>query len=197
MDQDTLNYIFQGEWAELSPRWNFQLLWSGFGLEQALDARIFHYVDNFKPWHDLVFTWGDAHVADFARRFEEAGFPQFIAGARRPDHRKRHAKWRIRQALRWLPPVARRFARENARRRQYRDLRCRPVAERQAVLGCRACHGAAGVRSSEAEPRARHRPRRACPSRLHRNPLIADVPRAEAAIVRGRPTGCCAARDCR
>lgn len=122
MDQDTLNYIFQGEWAELSPRWNFQLLWSGFGLEQALDARIFHYVDNFKPWHDLVFTWGDEHVADFARRFEAAGFPDFVAGARRPDHRKRHAKWRVRQALRWLPPVARRFARENARRRQYRDL---------------------------------------------------------------------------
>jgi lipopolysaccharide biosynthesis glycosyltransferase len=122
MYQDTLNYIFQGEWAELSPRWNFQLLWSGFGLEQLVDARVFHYVDNFKPWHDLVFTWGREHVADFGGRFHSASWPEFVLKARRRDHYKRFAKWRTRQALRWFPLVGQRFERENKRRRQYRDL---------------------------------------------------------------------------
>jgi lipopolysaccharide biosynthesis glycosyltransferase len=122
MDQDTLNFIFQGEWAELSPRWNFQLLWSGFGLEPLIDARVFHYVDNFKPWHDLVFTWGREHVADFETRFRGASWPDFVHKARRPDHYKRFAKWRARQAMRWFPFVGQRFERENRRRRQYRDL---------------------------------------------------------------------------
>ncbi len=122
MDQDTLNFIFQGEWAELSPRWNFQLLCSGFGLERELDARIFHYVDNLKPWHDLVFNWGQHHIKDFDTRFRAASWPGFLVQARKREHYKRHAKWRVRNAMRWLPPVAKRFERENTRRRQYRDL---------------------------------------------------------------------------
>ncbi|WP_370881916.1 glycosyltransferase family 8 protein [Labrys wisconsinensis] len=122
MDQDTLNFIFQGEWAELSPRWNFQLLWSGFGLEEAIDTRIFHYVDNIKPWHDLVFTWGSHHMEDFNQRLQTAAWPDFVVGARRADHSKRFVKWRLRQALRWIPLVGQRFERENRQRRQYRDL---------------------------------------------------------------------------
>jgi lipopolysaccharide biosynthesis glycosyltransferase len=50
-DQDFLNWIYRDNWAQLSPRWNFQAALMSIGLQNALEPAILHYSGSLKPWH--------------------------------------------------------------------------------------------------------------------------------------------------
>jgi len=131
MDQDTLNFVFGGNVLELSPRWNFQALYFGFGLEETLKPIIYHHLDNIKPWHDLVYP-ANEHSAEFAAMFADSPWPDFIKASRKSAHRTRALKWQARRAFRFLPSVAKRFAAEDARRREWRSLALPDIADRLA-----------------------------------------------------------------
>ncbi|MFC7702589.1 glycosyltransferase family 8 protein [Plastorhodobacter daqingensis] len=74
-DQSLLNCVLRGNWAELSPVWNWQwvakrplfALWSG--------ARLVHFVGHLKPWNDprgvYPLRYAIAYAAFFARYFPD------------------------------------------------------------------------------------------------------------------------------
>ena len=53
LDQDLINAVLHGGWAELSPRWNWQYTWASRLFEAMEDANIVHFIGRRKPWnHD-------------------------------------------------------------------------------------------------------------------------------------------------
>lgn len=50
-DQTLLNCVLHGNWAELSPVWNWQYTWSTRLLEPMADANILHFIGSRKPWN--------------------------------------------------------------------------------------------------------------------------------------------------
>ncbi len=51
-DQDVLNVVLNGEWAELSPVWNWQYTWASRFVEAMQTANIVHFIGPRKPWRD-------------------------------------------------------------------------------------------------------------------------------------------------
>ena len=52
-DQDLLNAMLHGDWAELSPVWNWQYTWASRLFEAMADAHVVHFIGPKKPWtHD-------------------------------------------------------------------------------------------------------------------------------------------------
>ena len=51
-DQNLLNAALQGDWAEISPRWNWQYTWASRLYEAMEDANIVHFIGPRKPWKD-------------------------------------------------------------------------------------------------------------------------------------------------
>jgi hypothetical protein len=50
LDQDLVNAVLQGGWAELSPRWNWQYTWASRLFEAMEDAHVVHFIGPRKPW---------------------------------------------------------------------------------------------------------------------------------------------------
>ncbi|MDH2327899.1 glycosyltransferase [Cereibacter sp. SYSU M97828] len=63
-DQNLYNAVLRGDWAELSPLWNWQYTWSSRLFETMADANVVHFIGNRKPW---------GHVGgEFPLRFRRA-----------------------------------------------------------------------------------------------------------------------------
>lgn len=72
-DQDFMNHIFQGNWDELSPRWNFQMIAFGWDIERVFDPVFVHFTIREKPW--LVNSQRDQwFYSAYDQLLEEAGF---------------------------------------------------------------------------------------------------------------------------
>ncbi len=50
-DQNLLNAVLQGDWAEFSPVWNWQYTWSSRLFEAMAGANILHFIGQKKPWN--------------------------------------------------------------------------------------------------------------------------------------------------
>ncbi len=129
MDQDTLNFVFGAVAMELSPRWNFQSLYFGSGLEETLRPVVYHHLHNIKPWHDLLYPAND-HSRFFASGFENSPWPNYIKTARRWRQWRRALKWRARRAFRFLPAARKRFAVEAAKNRDWANQALLTVAQK-------------------------------------------------------------------
>ena len=81
-DQDVLNGVFAGDWAELSPRWNFQTCYFGAGLDGILHPAIYHYSDKVKPWSPCLWPYDAEHIDALARLFSDSPWPDFIRSSR-------------------------------------------------------------------------------------------------------------------
>lgn len=51
-DQSLLNIALDGEWAELSPVWNWQWTWSSRHFADLAGPRMVHFIGRRKPWAD-------------------------------------------------------------------------------------------------------------------------------------------------
>lgn len=51
-DQTLLNCVLRGDWAELSPLWNWQFTWASRLFALMEDAHILHFIGSSKPWND-------------------------------------------------------------------------------------------------------------------------------------------------
>ena len=49
-DQDFLNWLFQDEWTDIGPAWNYQASIFGFGFEYLLNPVFLHFSKPEKPW---------------------------------------------------------------------------------------------------------------------------------------------------
>lgn len=51
-DQSILNLIADGNWAEMSPVWNWQYSWVSRFFADLADPRLVHFIGSGKPWKD-------------------------------------------------------------------------------------------------------------------------------------------------
>lgn len=51
-DQNLYNAVLQGDWAELSPAWNWQYTWASRFFEAMQTAHVVHFIGKRKPWKD-------------------------------------------------------------------------------------------------------------------------------------------------
>ncbi len=71
LDQDLVNAVLRGDWAELSPVWNWQYTWASRLFETLADAHVVHFIGPRKPWsHD---------AGELPLRFRRA-YRGFLAG---------------------------------------------------------------------------------------------------------------------
>lgn len=50
LDQELVNAVLHGDWAELSPVWNWQYTWASRLTEAMVGAHIVHFIGAKKPW---------------------------------------------------------------------------------------------------------------------------------------------------
>lgn len=76
LDQDLVNAVVRGGWAELSPVWNWQYTWASRLFEGLADAHVVHFIGPRKPWsHDageLPLRFRRAYRRFFAAHFPDA-----------------------------------------------------------------------------------------------------------------------------
>jgi lipopolysaccharide biosynthesis glycosyltransferase len=66
-DQSLLNIALEGEWAEMSPVWNWQVTDKSRLFLEAAAPRLLHFIGPRKPWTGRSALWRRPYV-DFARR---------------------------------------------------------------------------------------------------------------------------------
>lgn len=75
-DQNLLNGTLQGDWAELSPVWNWQYTWASRFFEAMADPNIVHFIGPKKPWKhtggEFPLRYRRAYRAFFAAHFPDA-----------------------------------------------------------------------------------------------------------------------------
>ena len=105
MEQDALNSLIKGDFAPLSPRFNFMGDFFLTGLERELDPIVLHFVNSPKPWNYAAWK-GEARFARAYRTwFAHSPWPDWAAGGD-PQRRNRRPE---------ATPTRARFA-ENLRR---------------------------------------------------------------------------------
>lgn len=76
LDQDLVNAVVRGGWAELSPVWNWQYTWASRLFEALADAHVVHFIGPRKPWsHDageLPLRFRRAYRQFFTEHFPDA-----------------------------------------------------------------------------------------------------------------------------
>lgn len=86
LDQELINATLHGDWAELSPVWNWQYTWASRLLEAMVGANIVHFIGHRKPWrHDggeLPLKFRRAYAAFLAAHFPD--YPPLGGDGRAP-----------------------------------------------------------------------------------------------------------------
>ena len=93
LDQELLNAVLHGDWAELSPLWNWQYTRSSMLFEAMETAHLVHFIGGKKPWDH---TEGALPVKfhDAYKRFFHRHLPDLAPlGDALPPHRNRHYLW--------------------------------------------------------------------------------------------------------
>lgn len=93
LDQELLNAVLHGDWAELSPLWNWQYTRSSMLFEGMETAHLVHFIGGKKPWTHtggaLPPKFRAAYAAFLARHLPEAAPCQPAL----PIHRNRRYLW--------------------------------------------------------------------------------------------------------
>jgi lipopolysaccharide biosynthesis glycosyltransferase len=86
MEQSALNELIAGDFAPLSPRYNFMGDFFLLGLEAKIDPIVLHFVNRPKPW-DLEQWLGETRYARAYRDwFATSPWPDYLAAATIWDH---------------------------------------------------------------------------------------------------------------
>lgn len=79
-DQNLYNGVLQGDWAELSPVWNWQYTWASRLLEGMADANLVHFIGSKKPWNhtggELPLRFRRSYRRFLAQHFPDRALPQ-------------------------------------------------------------------------------------------------------------------------
>ncbi|MFD1883296.1 glycosyltransferase family 8 protein [Paracoccus pacificus] len=99
-DQALLNGVLHGDWAEMSPMWNWQYTWASSYLTQMADPCLIHFIGPKKPWRPdargvVPMRWRMAYDG-LHHMFPDAGgiAPDLDVRAFPPAGEIRRALWR-------------------------------------------------------------------------------------------------------
>ncbi|PZO66470.1 MAG: hypothetical protein DI498_07495, partial [Paracoccus denitrificans] len=84
-DQALMNGMLNGDWAEMSPVWNWQFTWSSAELTGTVDPCIIHFIGPRKPW-----LADAAGIVPDRYRTPYAALPDDVRPANLPDMTRRH-----------------------------------------------------------------------------------------------------------
>jgi lipopolysaccharide biosynthesis glycosyltransferase len=73
-DQNLYNAVLQGNWAELSPMWNWQFSWSARLFSTLVSPHVLHFIGPAKPWKDRNAQFEPRFARSYAR-FMRQHFP--------------------------------------------------------------------------------------------------------------------------
>jgi lipopolysaccharide biosynthesis glycosyltransferase len=82
MEQDALNSLVRGDFARLSPRYNFMGDFFLTGLEPEIAPIVLHFVNQPKPWHYRDWRGEGRFARAYADWFETSPFAEWRAEAR-------------------------------------------------------------------------------------------------------------------
>jgi len=89
-DQNLYNAVLRGDWAELSPMWNWQYSWSARLFEAMRYPHIVHFIGTLKPWADRKGHYSPRFAQSYDR-FIADHFPDRprnpVSGGLSPDSR--------------------------------------------------------------------------------------------------------------
>jgi len=97
LEQSALNELIAGDFAPLSPRYNFMGDFFLLDLEKFVDPIVLHFVNSPKPW-DIDMWRGEARFAQaYQAWFENSPWPEYLTrapmlSARRGKPRKTPAR---------------------------------------------------------------------------------------------------------
>lgn len=87
-DQNLFNAVLQGDWAELSPTWNWQYSWAARLFAEMRTPNVVHFIGGTKPWRDSVGDIPPRYLrtlsAFLSRHFPELPRPAVAAAPMRP-----------------------------------------------------------------------------------------------------------------
>ncbi len=91
-DQNLYNSVLQGDWAELSPMWNWQFTWSSLLFAMQIEPHLVHFIGKTKPWKDprgeLSPRFATAMKAFARRYFPDLDVFQSSGGSLAPNSTK-------------------------------------------------------------------------------------------------------------
>lgn len=94
LDQELINAVLHGDWAELSPAWNWQYTRSSMLFEAMEEAHVVHFIGAKKPWSHkggaLPLRFRRAYAAFFAEHFPDG--PQIGPGALAPHQNRAYLR---------------------------------------------------------------------------------------------------------
>lgn len=124
VDQDFLNHLFQDQWTELSPRWNFQSILFGYGFEQTFAPCIYHFTNAQKPWNLTTSPYHQSYNLMFVDAFRNVGIELEASQLRRPSIKSwfHSAKQSSRSLLSRLNIPSRRERKKAAQRSQWLSI---------------------------------------------------------------------------
>jgi lipopolysaccharide biosynthesis glycosyltransferase len=73
VDQSALNALLQGQFLPLSPRFNYQEIYQGLDLENALPPVFVHFSGGYKPWSSAHYLYDARYRKDYETYLD--GFP--------------------------------------------------------------------------------------------------------------------------
>jgi lipopolysaccharide biosynthesis glycosyltransferase len=88
MEQDALNSLIRGDFARLSPRYNFMGDFFLTGLEEEIAPIVLHFVNQPKPWAYEAWRGEGRFSRAYADWFADQPFPRWRARGRPPARRK-------------------------------------------------------------------------------------------------------------
>ena len=90
MEQDALNSLIRGDFAPLSPRYNFMGDFLLTGLEPEIAPIVLHFVNQPKPWDYRDWRGEGRFARNYAHWFSASPWPEWglPAGAAAPARRK-------------------------------------------------------------------------------------------------------------
>lgn len=94
LDQSALNLMLKGDFAPLSPRWNFQQNYQAISAEDMLAPRLVHFAGSAKPWRNDGFVFRRDYRDAWRRLLTGAPFPGFFQEYSDIGRRQIREAWR-------------------------------------------------------------------------------------------------------
>ncbi len=93
-DQSTINLFLKGDFAPLSPAWNFQQNYQAIGAEDIVNPRLVHFAGSSKPWRSDGFVFDYTYRRRYRELLAATPFKRFFESYWRINRRQAKEAWR-------------------------------------------------------------------------------------------------------
>jgi lipopolysaccharide biosynthesis glycosyltransferase len=93
-DQSAINMLLKGEFALLSPAWNFQQNYQAIGAEDIVRPRLVHFAGSAKPWRSDGFVFAREYRRRYRETLASTPFEDFFEPYWRLNRKQAKEAWR-------------------------------------------------------------------------------------------------------